>query len=383
MAGIYPAMGLVSTDFDAFEVFTQLLGSGSLGYYDIEEERIVMRGADLDASTRVTLVHELTHALQDQHFGIGLLSSDDASDGERTGLRALVEADAGRIEDAYIETLDPREHAEYARLNNELFAASAPALQEVPQIFWEFFASSYQLGPPMLDMLVTRDGEAAINAAFRAPPSSDEHIISVYRYLAGEVVDPVEPPALRGGEEFVLGDDFGQLSLLLMLGERLGYEEAWQASNSWGGGAFIAFRRGDLDCVRIAISADTRADFDEISEAFSRWAAMMPDAQAREAGDLALLTSCDPGVGFEAPASPDSSRTLGVLAVRASFIAGLYADEFAHLDATSCTIDAIVAALGPDRFVRFWEADDPLMRDVEGVQRAVAGSMDRCGVPAR
>ena len=201
----------------------------------------------------------------------------------------------------------------------------------------------------------------------------------MYRYLAGEVVDPVEPPALRGGEEFVLGDDFGQLSLLLMLGERLGYEEAWQASDSWGGGAFIAFRRGDLDCVRIAISADTRADFDEISEAFSRWAAMMPDAQAREAGDLALLTSCDPGVGFEAPASPDSSRTLGVLAVRASFIAGLYADEFAHLDATSCTIDAIVAALGPDRFVRFWEADDPLMRDVEGVQRTVAGSMDRCG----
>ena len=113
------AMGLVSGTFDALEVFDQIAAGGTAAFYDIESQRIFINRADLNASTRATVVHELTHALQDQRFGIGLLASDEASEGERFALRALVEADAERIEDAFVAGYDAQQAAEYARIEDE------------------------------------------------------------------------------------------------------------------------------------------------------------------------------------------------------------------------------------------------------------------------
>ena len=48
---------------------------------------------------RVTLAHELTHVLQDQHFDLERLADPDFDRADE--LRAMAEGDAGRIEDAY------------------------------------------------------------------------------------------------------------------------------------------------------------------------------------------------------------------------------------------------------------------------------------------
>ena len=44
-----------------------------LAFYDPETERVTVRGTEVDPGLAVTLVHELTHVLQDQVFGIGAL----------------------------------------------------------------------------------------------------------------------------------------------------------------------------------------------------------------------------------------------------------------------------------------------------------------------
>lgn len=46
-----------------------------------------------------TVVHELVHALQDQHFDLGAQFDElDAEDEAAVALRAIVEGDAARIE---------------------------------------------------------------------------------------------------------------------------------------------------------------------------------------------------------------------------------------------------------------------------------------------
>ena len=180
----------------------------------------------------------------------------------------MVEADAERIEDAFVASYDAQEAAEYARLERESGAEALTALEDVPPILLEFVLSPYVLGPPMLRALIAVGGEAAVDAAFHAPPSSDEHVIDVSAFLAGDLPVEVRPPALRDGERELSRDEFGMLSLLLMLGERLGFEDAWRAADGWGGAAFLSFRRGAADCVRIAVAGDTPEDLDELIDAF-------------------------------------------------------------------------------------------------------------------
>ena len=94
MAALLRAFGLVEGDIELAAPRAGLVDDVPFGFYDRRRGRILVRGDEIDATTSATLVHELTHALQDQHFP-GLLAGN-ASAGERFGSRALAEGDALR-----------------------------------------------------------------------------------------------------------------------------------------------------------------------------------------------------------------------------------------------------------------------------------------------
>ena len=65
-----------STSLDAT---SSLQTSGVLAYYSPKTKKITVKGTSTDdISTRVTVAHELTHALQDQHFDLRKLEKDAA-----------------------------------------------------------------------------------------------------------------------------------------------------------------------------------------------------------------------------------------------------------------------------------------------------------------
>jgi hypothetical protein len=82
------------------------------------------------------LVHELTHTLQDQHFGIGkrmkrLEKNDDAN---LRGYRGLVEGDASRIESKWRAEFGSREQAALEKAEavaRERFTKDAADIPEV------------------------------------------------------------------------------------------------------------------------------------------------------------------------------------------------------------------------------------------------------------
>ena len=79
--------------------------------YSYQDERIRIRGTKVTPIVQAQLVHELTHALQDQRFDTGnrleMLSRqpDPALAG---GLRAVVEGDAQRTQDGLAEDPAPQ-----------------------------------------------------------------------------------------------------------------------------------------------------------------------------------------------------------------------------------------------------------------------------------
>src|SRR3546814_375683 len=70
-SGLLRALGLLKSDVDLFKQMNALTGEGTLGFYSFEDKRIRVRGDKMTPAVTKTLVHELTHALQDQHFDLG------------------------------------------------------------------------------------------------------------------------------------------------------------------------------------------------------------------------------------------------------------------------------------------------------------------------
>ncbi|MBM3660100.1 MAG: hypothetical protein FJW95_11460 [Actinobacteria bacterium] len=117
-------------------------GSNVAGFYDSERVAIVVRGSTLeDPSTRVTLVHELTHALQDQHFDLQAIQRRGAK-ADSMMTRALVEGDASAVEQQYFTDLGADERrAATASVADSLAEAAA-----LPPFLEAIFYAPYLMG---------------------------------------------------------------------------------------------------------------------------------------------------------------------------------------------------------------------------------------------
>src|SRR5215213_9960657 len=88
-------LALVPPDTDIVKVLEAISGEQVVGYYDTRRKQLRLvsgNGADSPALVDITLAHELTHALEDQVFG--LKESAGATDDESTALTALHEGTA-------------------------------------------------------------------------------------------------------------------------------------------------------------------------------------------------------------------------------------------------------------------------------------------------
>jgi hypothetical protein len=126
----------VRVDLLSEDDFAEEVGGeeGIVGFYD--GQRIRVRGTELTQGTRGTLVHELTHALDDQNLGIQ--GAEAMSPEEQVAYMGLVEGDAVRMEWAYDQTLidsgaDPRDVLDEAHTGVGSPGTPAPSPPPAPR----------------------------------------------------------------------------------------------------------------------------------------------------------------------------------------------------------------------------------------------------------
>ena len=292
-ARLLRAIGLVQGSFDLLEATNQLSGHGVLAFYDPDRERITVRGTDLTVGVGVTLVHELTHALQDQHFDLSRLGMS-GTDGQNEALLAVVEGDALRVETAWTDELGDDDLAAL-----EVETAGQPDRADVPGVpgpLVALFSAPYALGSPLVDVLVAEGGQRRVDDALRDPPASEEHLLDPFTYLEGEEPVPVVPPTLGPDDVEVDHGELGPLTWFVVLAEHLDARQALDAVDGWAGGAFVAFERGARTCLRGAFRGDRPADTDQMADALGAWVRAVPAAASvSRSGALVELEACDPG----------------------------------------------------------------------------------------
>lgn len=278
------ALHLVDPGVDLVKAQIRLLDAGVVGFYDPKTKELVVRGVDASPATRHVLVHELTHALQDQYFPLDNPAADSGGE-QGDAFRAVVEGDAVRVEVAYLRSLPPAEQRQ------ALAAAGAGAIpSDVPHSLVEILEFPYVVGPRFVDAMLRDGGQARLDDAFRHQPATTTEVIHPERYLQRfKPADLSRPPA--GGPVFDTGTlgEFG-LSLLVerLPAAALGSAEGAQLVTGWRGDRYVAYQSGARACVRDAIVLDTPQATARLAGAFTHAAgeiAVQPDMPA-------VLTFC-------------------------------------------------------------------------------------------
>jgi hypothetical protein len=371
----YRALGLLEGDVDLFEAGNTAAGEAFVAYYDFASERIRVRGTELTLAVQGTLVHELTHALQDQTFDLTRGGTFDV-DGQNKTFQAVVEGDAVRMERAWVDSLSDDDRADYHDARH--LAAEKIDLSEVPEVLTSFLRAPYQFGPLFVELLLEADGQEALDTAFESPPAADALILDPFRYLAGDDLVDVEVPKLARDEIESEKGSFGAMSLFLMLAQRVPPHLALAATDRWAGDAYVNFQRAGRQCVRAAFAGRDAAETEVIAGVLDAWEDKMPErAAAVERHDgLVEVTSCDPGIKARSRGLNRLRVAVAVPLTRTQFALGALATGTTAAVAR-CAARQFVAALSPTQLEASFSFSEPDDAVVAAARAAATGCNDR------
>ena len=326
--------GARSTSCSAFETEA---ASSTLAYYDPDREEIIVRGTTLDVAHRVTIAHELTHVLQDQHFDLRKLEERArASDvGDTSTVKALIEGDARRIEQDYLERLTPAERKEFTREDDAEGRASERRARRCRR------SSACSARRPT-NGAARPSGCCSDPGATRrwttrctGPAPSSGVFVD-----AGDVSPPVAVDApLRPAGAVAVGppDSFGPFETYLMLAMKLDPVRALDAADTVAGGSGVAFRTGTKTCYEVALAPRFEHSRAFLLHAVQDWARSQPDATVDATGDEVGFTACDAGVKAPAPPTAPLDRAVDILSLRSGLAVGVArkheSGEFARCEA--------------------------------------------------
>jgi hypothetical protein len=282
------AFAILEEGADLPELFAGVLGLAVVGFYDPETGELVVRGGEVTPYVRETIVHELTHALDDQHYELHRPQYERAQDEIGFGFSALVEGNARRVEQAYHDALSASERVESLAEQAERATDALSELRNVPFLIASMLEAPYVEGPELVEALLA-GGEDELAAAFAEPPTTSEQVLDPDRYLDREPAMAVPHPTAEG--RIIDQGVLGQLFLELLLASDIDRATAESAAQGWGGDWVVWWQAGDTSCARLAIVGDTAEDTDELERALRSWANDHPDASV--SGDAPVtITAC-------------------------------------------------------------------------------------------
>ena len=320
------AGGIVPPDTDIVQSQLDLLGDGVLGFYDPTTAELVVRSDSAGPMVRSVIAHELTHALDDQHFDLDRPELTERDDGSDWGFLALVEGSAKRVENAYLAQLSAEDQEQLQADQMELALDQLDSLFDSPLVLAQILMSPYDYGAPFVEELVTAGGLEKLDAAFEAPPTSSEQILDDTRYDGDQPVAVPTPPAdgdiidegvlgelftgflvaeQTGLDDLLGGIDPEQLEDMLDnldlddlelgdLGSASGFPPV-ETTPGWGGDRYVVWEADGQVCVRVDWVMDTPEALGTFRGVLSAWAAR--DAAVTVADptpDVVRATRCAP-----------------------------------------------------------------------------------------
>jgi hypothetical protein len=190
---ILTRLGLVPEGTDLLALTVDTLQGQVAGFFDPETDSLTVLDDDgeLDLASRITLAHEVDHAIGDQHWDLqAMKDAIPLLEGDRqSALQALIEGDA-----TLLMTLWSAKHAASDMLGmDESALPGGQSLDGLPQIIQRQLLFPYLDGLTFVMSAWGPRGWAGVDALWDAPPVSTEQILHPEKYPDEQPIEVVLP----------------------------------------------------------------------------------------------------------------------------------------------------------------------------------------------
>jgi len=280
--------GLVPRDFDVDSFLVQLMREQVAGYYD-PQTRFVNLLDWLPPETQIpVLAHELTHALQDQNFGMEkwvkgpnhkkkMSPAETIADDESSVARhAVLEGQAMAVMIDYMLAPLGKSLADAPQIADAMEAGmsqggDSPVFNKAPLYLQRVLIFPYTYGLDFERALLKKGKSNAYAGVFKRPPQNTREVMEPSVYLAEEKLAPLNPPdvAATMGKDWEMYDvgSIGEFDVAMIAEQFANSAISKTIYPAWRGGYYYAVRKkgtetkgpGDLGLIFVTRWAEPAA----------------------------------------------------------------------------------------------------------------------------
>src|SRR5262249_48285413 len=239
--------GFVGEDFDWKTQTLDLLAEQAAAFYDFKQKKLYLASWAPSAMQDAALVHELAHALADQHFHLEKFIKRAGDDDDAATARgAVVEGQASWVMTEYTlrqmgrSLKDSPQLAEAAGQQTNDAAKEYPVLAKSPLYLRETLMFPYTEGLTFQQAVLQKLGRDGFVEVFRRPPASSQQVMHPDVYWARtQPTKPALPSArLPGSYKKLMEGTMGELDHQILLRQFIGEKEARELAPRWRGSRY-------------------------------------------------------------------------------------------------------------------------------------------------
>ncbi len=240
-------LGFLPKDFDLKSQMVEILTEQAAAFYDFKQKKLFLASWTPSAMQNMALVHELSHAIADQHFNLEKFIEKSGNDDDAATARgAVVEGQASWVMTEYLARQAGQSLKTSPGLVDSAVGASAGAIAEYPVLgksplyLQQTLIFPYTQGLLFQQAVFQKLGPPAFSEVFRRPPASSQQVIHPERYFARTL--PAKPtlaaPQLGSGYKKTMDGTLGELDVQILVEQYLGKEAAGDLAPKWRGGRY-------------------------------------------------------------------------------------------------------------------------------------------------
>jgi len=246
----YALLGMMPEGLDLRQLMLTILQEQVAGFYDPDSTTLYVMNDQPEVLRQTILVHELVHAVQDQHADLDAITAEELGNDRQMAAKAALEGHATLVMTAYLTEQITGTPLDVTRLPSftpagtldpALLEAQSPTLAGAPLVLRESLIFPYLGGMAFTQELWRFSGQVVAPLGDHLPRSS-EHILFPETFLGPE---PDEPTEIRftGDTEPRYDNSLGAQELAVFLESLIG-PEMRSLVRGWDGDRFALFGTG-------------------------------------------------------------------------------------------------------------------------------------------
>ncbi len=273
---------LIPQDMDVYEFAMNLLTEQVAGYYDPKTKTFYIADWLSADAQKPIMAHELTHALQDQHFDVTpFIKRIRDNDDKMLARSSILEGEAVAVMIDYMlepmgmDFLKLPDLKQFMNMAQSMNSQEFKIFSTAPAYFKETLIFPYTDGLSFMQAYRRAHSWADVAKVYADLPDSTEQIMHPEKYMADRdeptEVKPEQPKQLPGnGWKAIYKNVLGEFTTQLILKEFLDQAQAEKAAAGWDGDV-VELLRNDAgkEALTMRFVFDTEQDAQEFKDAYN------------------------------------------------------------------------------------------------------------------